>query len=491
MGKAWGRTQELKCGCCRQKRALAFAMAEQGIANVKRAYEGAGLSGMTAVALVAAAAMSGPVPALAQSAPVDLTRQVRPSQPTPLPAPVAVPAPAVDTPPAPETAPLPHWTPADAQALLAAIKGVGTEGLFPRDYQPDVLAAAIAKGEGQDLDETATRLFGWLIEDYRDGRTPMPARVQWFAVDPDQDVNPTQLVIASALEKHDIKGALNALLPTHPDYAALKNALPKATTPKQAAQIRANMDRWRWLARDLGSQYLLTNVPEQMLRLTVRNRIIKSYKVVVGKPGRTATPQLAETVQGVIFNPTWTVPQSIVVGEGLGARLVNNPRQAEREGYKVTKAADGTIYVVQQPGDNNSLGRMKLDMPNEHAIFLHDTPSKAAFNQPVRALSHGCIRVQGAVELAMTMGILGAGMTPEDVAAAHTSREYTKVPMTRTFPVYITYFTVARDVDGMLRSFTDIYNRDAPVLASFAKPREAHTTQRKSTEEVIKLDNPL
>ncbi|HQS71589.1 MAG TPA: L,D-transpeptidase family protein [Novosphingobium sp.] len=456
---------------------------------MKREIEGTGLSGKMGVTLAAAAALLAPVPALAQraAAPVDLTKQVQPATP-PAPTPVA---PVVTAPIAPTPVPTPHWTQADAQALLVAIKAVGSEGLFPKDYQPDALSAAIVKGEGEDLDKTATRLFSWLIEDLRDGRTPMTARVQWFAVDPDQDMNPTQLIVASALEKHDIKGALTALLPTHPDYAALKEALPKATTPKQTAQIRANMDRWRWLARDLGSQYLLTNVPEQMLRLTVRNRIIKSYKVVVGKPGRTATPQLAETVEGVIFNPTWTVPQSIVAGEGLGARLVNNPKQAEREGYKVTKAADGTIYVVQQPGDNNSLGRMKLDMPNEHAIFLHDTPSKAAFNQPVRALSHGCIRVQGAVELAMTMGILGAAMTPEDAALAHTSKVYTKVPMTKTFPVYITYFTVARDVTGMLRSFTDVYGRDAPVLASMAKPREAHTTQRKSTEEVVKLDNPL
>lgn len=425
------------------------------------------------------------------AAPVDLTRQV---QPAPAPVPTVTPAPQAPVAASPEAflpAPLPHWTQADAQALLAAIKGIGREGLFPKDYEPEALSAAIAKGEGPELDAMATRLFGWLIEDLRDGRTPMTARVQWFAVDPDQDVNPTNLIIASALEKHDIKGALDVLLPTHPDYAALKAALPKAQTPQQAALIRANMDRWRWLARDLGTQYLLTNVPEQMLRLTVRNKIIKSYRVVVGKPGRTATPQLAETVQGVIFNPTWTVPQSIVVGEGLGARLVNNPKQAEREGYKVTKAADGTIYVVQQPGDNNSLGRMKLDMPNEHAIFLHDTPSKAAFSQPVRALSHGCIRVEGAVELAMTMGILGAGMTPDDAVAAHTSREYTKVPMTKTFPVYITYFTVATDVNGTLRSFPDIYKRDAPVLASFAQPRALHTSQRKSDEEIIKLDNPL
>lgn len=475
---------------------------------VKRAIDGTGLSGKLGVAMLGMAIAAQPLAASAapQTAPVDLTRQVLKAPGT---------TPAIETPPAPTgstpastatsggtaqspvlalpavPAPAPHWTAADAQALLATIKGIGSEGLFPKDYQPDVLATAIAGGEGAALDEVAGRLFTWLAEDLRDGRTPMAARVQWFAVDPDQDVNPTALILASALERHDVKGALMALLPTHPDYAALRDALPKAQTAQQAALIRANMDRWRWLARDLGTQYLLTNVPEQMLRLTVRNKIISTYRVIVGKPGRTATPQLAETVEGVIFNPTWTVPQSIVMGEGLGPRLLANPASAARQGYKVTKAADGTIYVVQQPGDTNSLGRMKLDMPNEHAIFLHDTPNRNLFAQASRALSHGCVRVERATELAMTMAILGAGMTPEEAAAAHTSRAYTKVAMTRTFPVYLTYFTVARDVNGTLRSFNDIYGRDAPVLASFTQPRQAHTSQRKSNEAVIKLDNPL
>src|SRR5690606_21893514 len=121
------------------------------------------------------------------------------------------------------------------------------------------------------------------------------------------------------------------------DYARLKQELaatPKAETRKRAL-IRANMDRWRWLSRDLGSQYLITNVPEMQLRLTVNDKIIRTYRTIVGKPGKTATPQLAETVEGVIFNPTWTVPQSIVKGEGLGARLLANPGSARAQGYKV------------------------------------------------------------------------------------------------------------------------------------------------------------
>ena len=391
----------------------------------------------------------------------------------------------------PESLPTAHFTLADAQALLAAIRAVGADGLYPRDYTPTVLAAAIAQGEGPDLDTLASKLFIWLAEDLRDGRTPMTAREQWFAVDPDQDTHPNSQLLAEATELHDVPGVLSSLNPTHPDYALLKDMLAKSKDPKQSAMIRANMDRWRWLQRDLGLQYLMVNVPEQVLRLTVNNKIIHTYRTIVGRPGKTATPQLAEHVKNVVFNPTWTVPQSIVVGEGLGAKLIASPAKAKREGYVATQAANGVITVVQQPGDNNSLGRVKLDMPNEHAIYIHDTPNRALFALPARALSHGCVRAEHATELAMTMAILGADLPPETAVEYNMSGKYTKVPMTNPWAVYITYFTVARDVNGLMRSFPDIYGRDPAVLASFAQPRQLHTTQRKSSEAVIKLDNPL
>ncbi len=456
-----------------------------------------------------------PVAGAAAQGPVDLTTQAHAKPATPKPATpkpgtpkLATPKPAAPKPatsPAtaaadsdstfevelPDSLPVEHWTLGDAKALLAAIKAVGADGLFARDYQPAALAAQIAKGEGPDLDTLASHLFIWLAEDLRDGRTPMPAREQWFAVDPDQDLHPNSQLLAEATELHDIPGVLASLTPTHPDYALLKDALAKAKDPKQIAMIRANMDRWRWLGRDLGLQYLMINVPEQVLRLTVNNQIIHSYRAIVGRPGKTATPQLAEQVKNVVFNPTWTVPQSIVVGEGLGEDLIAHPAKAKREGYVATRGADGTITVVQQPGDTNSLGRVKLDMPNEHAIYIHDTPNRTLFALPARALSHGCVRAEHATQLAMTMAILGADLPPETAIEYNLSGKYTKVPMVRPFPVYIVYFTVARDVNGLMRSFPDIYGRDPAVLASFTQPRQLHTTQRKSNEAIIKLDNPL
>lgn len=383
------------------------------------------------------------------------------------------------------------WQVADAQALAKVIEGIGAHGLIPADYQLTDLRAAILAGPGAALDAQASRSFAWLIEDMRDGRTRYDSRHQWFVVDPDVDARPTATVMAEALASKDIAGAIASLAPTHPDYARLKDALAKAPDKATRALIQVNLDRWRWLPRDLGKFYLLTNVPEFQLRLTVDNEIIRSYRTIVGKPGRTATPQLAEVVEGVVFNPTWTVPQSIVKGEGLGAQLLANPARAKRENYKVTKAKDGTIYVVQQPGPGNALGQMKLDMPNEHAIFLHDTPNRNLFKLAQRALSHGCVRTERATELAITMAILGAGVTPDDAVGIVTSGKYTRVAMTRTFPVYLTYFTMASDITGKMGTFNDLYGRDAPVLASFAAPRAAWDGKRKSTEKVIKLDNPL
>jgi len=399
--------------------------------------------------------------------------------------PVVQPLPA----PAPQYPVVQPWSTADATRLLAAIRAIGAEGLDPLDYHPAALEQAVALGPSAQLDQVASESFAWLVEDLRDGRTPMDARKQWFVVDPDPDLMPTGLVMMKALASHDVGGALAALDPTHPDYAALRAELATTTDAKRRKLIRANMDRWRWLKRDLGSQYLITNVPEFQLRLTVNDNIIRTYKTIVGKPS-SPTPQLAETVEGVIFNPTWSVPQSIVKKEGLGEKVLANPAWAKTAGYKATKTADGNIYVVQQPGPTNSLGVVKLDMPNPHAIFLHDTPARGLFGQANRALSHGCIRTERALELGMTIAILGQGASKDEAIAISTAGDYKRVPVVKTMPVYITYFTMGRDIEGNLRTFSDLYGRDAPVLAALDAPRVANRA-RKSSEKVVKIVDDL
>lgn len=451
--------------------------------------------------LIASTAIAFPSAALAQPTPANLLPPERVIEEHPVEADsdtvtsrpaTAEPQAAAAAPPARPEPVLQHWSLASAGQLLAVAEGIATEGLDPADYRLAALRSAIAGGEGEALDREAARVFSWLVEDMRDGRTPMTHRKQWFVMDPDADRFPTERLMAEALASGDIAAAIASVAPVHPDYARLREAL--AATPRSEAAkrklIRANMDRWRWLARDLGSQYLMTNVPEFQLRLSVNDKIVRTYRTIVGKPGRQATPQLAESVEGVIFNPTWTVPQSIVKGEGLGARVLGNPAWAKRNGYTATRGANGFVTVVQQPGPGNSLGLMKLDMPNRHAIFLHDTPNRNLFAQANRALSHGCVRTERASELAITLAILQAGLTAEEGVATLKSGKYTRVPFTKKMPVYITYFTYGTDIDGTLRSFGDIYGRDAPVLASLDAPRVADRP-RVTDEEVIEiLDDP-
>lgn len=389
------------------------------------------------------------------------------------------------------------WSVANAELLVDVIQGIGAEGLDPADYKLEPLRSAIAAGQGEALNTAASQSFAWLVEDIRDGRTPMKARKQWFVFDPDADRYPTGRLMTQALASGDIAGTLMSVAPEHPDYAILREELARTEAgSKRAMLVRANMERWRWLPRALGNQYLMTNVPEFQLRLTVNNNIISTYRTIVGKPGRNATPQLAEMVEGVVFNPTWTVPQSIVKGEGLGARVLGNPGWARTKGYKATRGANGWVSVVQQPGPTNSLGLMKLDMPNKHAIFLHDTPSRGLFSRTSRALSHGCIRVERARELAITVAILGNAANTDEARQAAAARavdvsasgKYTKMRVDKEMPVYITYFTMAQDIEGNLSTFSDIYGRDAPVIASLGAPRQENRS-RVTGEQIIPIEN--
>ncbi|MXO89153.1 L,D-transpeptidase family protein [Alteraurantiacibacter aestuarii] len=367
-----------------------------------------------------------------------------------------------------------RWPVARALALLGVVESIDAEGLDPADYHPQDLREAMAGGPGVRLDNVAGAIFTWLAQDLRDGRTPDDARRSYLMDDPDAERLPIGPLMERALVTGDMAGVLASLNPVLPDYAALRDAL--AATPADDTErrdaIRANMDRWRWLPRDLGGIHLMVNVPEYRLRLTVNGQVLRNYRTIVGQPGRNATPQLSEMVEGVIFNPTWTVPQSIVVGEGLGRRVLNNPNWARARGYVATRGANGRVNVVQSPGPGNALGAMKLDMPNPHAIFLHDTPSKQLFDNDMRALSHGCIRVQDAMELAVVLNLLGQGVSAEEALSISASGQYTRVPLSMPVPVYIAYFTMGLDENGSLVEFDDIYDRDAPVVASLGRPSQ-------------------
>ena len=362
---------------------------------------------------------------------------------------------------------LPSWSEDNASALLTFIRNVGEEGLFPKDYDPQGLQAAIDSGNQILLDKVATDAFLLLATHLRDGRTPNAARKQWFMTDSDADSTPLIPLLDYALTANDVPMTLTGLDPAHPNFALLKAALATAKTPAEENAIRVNMERWRWMPRDLGEGYVVSNVPEYLTRVVRGGTVIATHKAVVGKAS-TPTPQLNPMATGVIVNPTWTLPRSII-NEGIGATIANNPASARRQGYTWTGKGK-TLSVVQQPGANNALGVMKLEMLNPHAIYLHDTPSKGAFAAEKRAFSHGCIRTEKALHFSGLMAVMFAGATPEEFGEVVASGKTKRFEFETPFPVYVAYWTMVPDGKGGLKKLIDLYGRDAPVVASFAEP---------------------
>ena len=369
------------------------------------------------------------------------------------PAPAAAPAPTAEPVFQMPTAPV-EWEREDAEALLAFVEGVGEEGLDPADYEPERLRTAIDGGDEVALGRAATDIFLRLSSDLSLGHARGDARVGWHIEDDDLNGNQQYALMASATRDNIIHDTLTSLLPTHPQYAELKAVLA-ATPPSdqdRIEKIRANLERWRWMPRDLGQKYVIVNVPAYTVALVENGQVVSRHRAVVGKP-ETATPQLSATISGVIFNPWWNIPQSIVREIGAGAK-----------GYVTKRGEDGSVYMRQPPGPNNALGRMKIVMPNDHAIYLHDTPAKNLFAKEERAFSHGCIRTQDALGFAQTLlaptGEWDEARIKETVASGDTVEADIAAPI----PVYITYFTAAAAKDsGEIIAYEDLYGRDGPV----------------------------
>jgi murein L,D-transpeptidase YcbB/YkuD len=398
----------------------------------------------------------------AKSAPV---KKALPASPTEAPVPgnpdyAPATAQGVQTPaPVPPPAPLPPavWDVASAEELLSYIQQIGQEGLNPSDYDPAGLAAAIQTNNPAQLSPVATDRFDRVSSDLALGHVKKPGRVDWWLVDKDLDAAKQDALLRSALAQHNIRGALGGLLPTHPQYAALKAALA-ATPPGDTAKldrIRLNMDRWRWLPRDLGSKYIIVNVPSFYATLVEDGVNRWKQRAVAGKLS-TPTPQLSATAVGVILNPWWEVPKSI------------EHEAAGKKGFVPVKGADGKIQRWRQPpGPTNALGQVKFVMPNSKAIYLHDTNARSRFNSDVRALSHGCVRTQHILDLAtQLLGDDGGQWTSDKIEEALDSKKTVQANFVKPLPVYIVYFSSAALLDGSLVDYKDLYGRDSKAMAA-------------------------
>ena len=410
--------------------------------------------GLTAAQVAAPVAKPAQSPSASEVAPYAAT------VPAPLPA-------------APVILPPPLWALEDAEELVAFIGSVGTEGLDPRDYDADGLTAALRSGDPLIVSRAATERFNTLSSDFALGHVRGDDRQDWHVIDNDIDGNRQALLLAGALDQHRVSDALRGLLPLHPQYGALKNALTVAKKSDAALinRIKLNMDRWRWLPRDLGNRYIIVNVPAFHATLVEDGVTRWKHRAIAGSI-KTPTPNLSAMATGVILNPWWEVPNSI-------AKEV-----AGKKGYVAVRGENGKVQRWRQPpGPSNALGRIKFVMGNPHAIYLHDTNARGLFDARARALSHGCIRTEKIMDLASELlADDGGEWTQDKIDAALASNKSVQANFVKPLPVYIVYFSSAALVDGRIVDYSDIYKRDDKVIAALLNRTLAAPTPMVATK---------
>jgi murein L,D-transpeptidase YcbB/YkuD len=236
------------------------------------------------------------------------------------------------------------------------------------------------------------------------------------------------------------------------------------TLARRRAAILANMEMWRWEPREMGERRIEVNLANFTVEVLEGDAVVHSARVVVGKPN-TPTPIFSDVMRYVLINPSWRVPDSIVQKEML-PKLASDPTYLSRRGYEV-KTVGGRLAVRQLPGEDNALGRLAFMFPNDHAVYLHDTPSQALFDEDMRAFSHGCVRVEDPVRLAE----LVLGWPEERINAAIGGPERT-VFLPQPLPIHIEYFTEFVDESGELQERADVYGLAQKVAGILSSVRQ-------------------
>ena len=266
------------------------------------------------------------------------------------------------------------------------------------------------------------------------------------------------------------------------DGVAGQRTIEEMNVPVQARidQIRVNLERGRWLLHAIGDEFVAVNIAGFELYYFRNGKVAWNTPVQVGKPYR-KTPVFRSRITYLVFNPTWTVPPGILANDILPAQRRDHST-LEKKGLGVFDSKGRPVatesidwdrmtasrfrYVLRQaPGPNNALGRVKFMFPNDHAVYLHDTPSKGLFEKEDRAFSSGCIRVADPLRLAELLLEGQSGWSRAEIDRAIAAGATRSVTLKRPVPVWLTYWTAWVDGSGNLELRRDLYGRDARVLA--------------------------
>jgi murein L,D-transpeptidase YcbB/YkuD len=259
------------------------------------------------------------------------------------------------------------------------------------------------------------------------------------------------------------------------DGAVGKRTLAALNVPveERLRQIAANMERWRWLPRQMPAHHIAVNVAAATLEVVDNGSVALTMRVVVGD-ARHPTPPLSASMNTMVLNPAWRVPASIATKEIL-PKLQHDPDYLANQHLRIAdfpedspeasgEGVDWSQYegrfpfrLRQPPGPDNALGKMKFNLRDSDDIYLHDTPNHKVFARAYRALSHGCVRVEKPLELAeLLLGDAWQGKLPD----ALLNKSTRTLKLQRTMPVYLLYWTAWAEDDGTMHFNEDLYGHD-------------------------------
>jgi L,D-transpeptidase YcbB len=249
------------------------------------------------------------------------------------------------------------------------------------------------------------------------------------------------------------------------------------TAEERVAELKLNLDRWRWLPNDLGERFILVNIAGFELEVVDNGRVVEAMNVVVGRLDR-QTAVFADSMQYVVVNPYWNVPNGIFEKD-VRPKMQADPTYLVRNNMEMVNGR-----VRQKPGPRNSLGRYKFLFPNEFDIYLHDTPDGHLFSRTQRDFSSGCIRLERPEDFARLMldMLTDRGSSQLDPMLTNWNEKWIKLD--RTMPVYLLYFTAWVEEDGTVRFHHDVYGRDKQMGPQVEERLESAPAPRRTAAVV-------
>ncbi len=366
----------------------------------------------------------------------------------------------------------PIWTTrqAEAHSLVNVVLHAGDQGLDPALFHANLLRHR-SKLSPLDRDLVLSDAFLSYADALARGAVPVERRGD------DQTLTPGPIdvpaVLDDAISSPDPAAAIEALAPTTPSYRALRQALQRYRSgilagsegmPNRLHQIVVNLERQRWLPRPLPADRVWVNVADESVVFYRADQALFSSRVVVGQDVKeNQSPEFVATINDIMFNPPWRIPDDIAQREILPI-LSHDPNYLIRN--KIVTLPDGGLQ--QLAGPDAGLGMLMFDMPNRFDVYLHDTPDKYLFNRGNRRVSHGCIRVHYPRELAALLMQQPIDAINEQIATGTTTRSNLPTPM----PVFVVYQTAFADADGTLQFRPDFYDRDPEIWRQLHRRRD-------------------